>query len=110
MNDELELLWVQGIQELEAVNRKLREAQVELAYINRVTTMGELTASIAQEVMQPLAAIVSTFSFLQPRRLTCSEKCGACQDGSGHQPIYSGERPTIPGCPILEAVIQNCRP
>ena len=59
MNDELELLWVQGIQELEAVNRKLREAQVELAYINRVTTMGELTASIAQEVMQPLAAIVN---------------------------------------------------
>jgi len=58
MNDELELLWVQGIQELEAVNRKLREAQVELAYINRVMTMGELTASMAHEVKQPLAAIV----------------------------------------------------
>jgi len=58
MNDELELLVVHGTEEIEAVNRKLREAQVELAYINRVMTMGELTASMAHEVKQPLAAIV----------------------------------------------------
>jgi signal transduction histidine kinase len=58
MNDELELLVVHGTEEIEAVNRKLREAQVELAYINRVMTMGEWTASMAHEVKQPLAAIV----------------------------------------------------
>jgi PAS domain S-box-containing protein len=35
---------------------RLREAQAELAHINRVTTMGELTASLAHEVNQPIAA------------------------------------------------------
>ena len=34
----------------------LRSARAELAHINRVTTMGELTASLAHEVNQPIAA------------------------------------------------------
>jgi len=37
----------------------LREAQMELAHVNRVTTMGQLAASIAHEVNQPLAAAVT---------------------------------------------------
>jgi C4-dicarboxylate-specific signal transduction histidine kinase len=37
----------------------LREAQTELAHVSRVTTMGELAASIAHEVNQPLAGIVT---------------------------------------------------
>jgi PAS domain S-box-containing protein len=37
----------------------LREAQAELAHVTRVTTLGELTASIAHEVNQPLAAVVA---------------------------------------------------
>jgi len=37
----------------------LHKAQVELAHITRITTMGELTASIAHEVNQPLAAVVT---------------------------------------------------
>jgi PAS domain S-box-containing protein len=37
----------------------LREVQAELAHITRVTTLGQLTASIAHEVSQPLAAIVA---------------------------------------------------
>jgi PAS domain S-box-containing protein len=37
----------------------LREAQMELAHVNRVTTMGQLTASIAHEVNQPIAATVT---------------------------------------------------
>ena len=36
----------------------LREMQAELAHLNRVMTVGELTASIAHEINQPLAAIV----------------------------------------------------
>jgi PAS domain S-box-containing protein len=36
----------------------LREAQSELAHVARVTTMGELTASIAHEVRQPIAGIL----------------------------------------------------
>ena len=38
----------------------LRRAQAELAQVVRVVTLGELTASIAHEVNQPLAALVSS--------------------------------------------------
>jgi C4-dicarboxylate-specific signal transduction histidine kinase len=38
---------------------RYREAQAELAHVTRVTTLGELTASIAHEVNQPLAGISS---------------------------------------------------
>src|SRR5437660_12652464 len=37
----------------------LRKAQAELAHVTRVTTLGELTASIAHEVNQPLAAVIA---------------------------------------------------
>ena len=37
----------------------LERVQAELAHVTRVTTLGELTASIAHEVNQPLAAIVT---------------------------------------------------
>src|SRR5262249_4530932 len=37
-------------------------AQAELAHVARLTTMGELTASIAHEINQPLAAIVTNGS------------------------------------------------
>ncbi|CAB3749088.1 trifunctional serine/threonine-protein kinase/ATP-binding protein/sensor histidine kinase [Paraburkholderia humisilvae] len=36
--------------------RRYREAQMEVAHANRVATMGQLTASIAHEVNQPIAA------------------------------------------------------
>jgi PAS domain S-box-containing protein len=37
----------------------LRQAQADLAHVSRVTTMGELTASVAHEVNQPIAAAVT---------------------------------------------------
>jgi C4-dicarboxylate-specific signal transduction histidine kinase len=37
----------------------LREAQADLARVSRVTTMGELTASLAHEVNQPIAAALT---------------------------------------------------
>jgi PAS domain S-box-containing protein len=37
----------------------LRQALADLAHVNRVTTMGELTASLAHEVNQPIAAAVT---------------------------------------------------
>jgi C4-dicarboxylate-specific signal transduction histidine kinase len=37
----------------------LRESQAELARVSRVTTMGELTAALAHEVNQPIAAAVT---------------------------------------------------
>jgi PAS domain S-box-containing protein len=39
--------------------RRYRETQAELAHANRVATMGQLTASIAHEVNQPIAAAVT---------------------------------------------------
>jgi PAS domain S-box-containing protein len=49
---------------VDLTNRKqaeeaLRQAQSDLAHVNRVTTMGELTASLAHEVNQPIAAAVT---------------------------------------------------
>jgi len=41
---------------------ELRKAQVELAHVTRVTTLGEMTASIAHEVNQPLSAVVNNAS------------------------------------------------
>jgi C4-dicarboxylate-specific signal transduction histidine kinase len=38
---------------------RLRQAQADLTHLSRVTTMGELTASLAHEVNQPIAAAVT---------------------------------------------------
>src|SRR6476659_146106 len=37
----------------------LRQARADLAHVNRLTTMGELTAALAHEVVQPIAAAVT---------------------------------------------------
>jgi C4-dicarboxylate-specific signal transduction histidine kinase len=41
------------------VEEALRNVQAELAHVTRVTTLGELTASIAHEVNQPIAAVLT---------------------------------------------------
>lgn len=43
----------------EEERERLRQAQADLARVNRVTTMGELTASLAHEVNQPIGAAVT---------------------------------------------------
>jgi len=43
----------------EEERERLRHAHADLARVNRVTTMGELTASLAHEVNQPIAAAVT---------------------------------------------------
>src|SRR6476661_2946710 len=42
--------------------RQYREAQMALAHANRIATMGQLTASIAHEVKQPLTAVAMSGS------------------------------------------------
>ena len=49
----------QAEENLRESERRYREAQMALAHANRVTTMGQLTASIAHEVNQPIAAMVT---------------------------------------------------
>lgn len=47
------------IEDLQRAEEKLRENQTELAHMTRITSMGELTISIAHEINQPLMAIVT---------------------------------------------------
>jgi C4-dicarboxylate-specific signal transduction histidine kinase len=54
--------FVGAIMDVSAAKRaeqELRQAQAELAHVSRVTALGELTASIAHEVSQPIAGVVS---------------------------------------------------
>ena len=50
---------VMDVTESKLAEAALREAQSDLARINRVTAMGELTASLAHEINQPIAAVVT---------------------------------------------------
>ncbi len=50
------------ITERKQAEEALRQAQEDLARVSRVTTMGELTASLAHEVNQPIAAAVTDAS------------------------------------------------
>ncbi|MGH8638664.1 MAG: ATP-binding protein, partial [Burkholderiales bacterium] len=47
------------MQDWKQAQEELRSTQAALAHVTRVTTMGELTASIAHEVNQPLSGIVT---------------------------------------------------
>jgi PAS domain S-box-containing protein len=51
--------FVLDLTERKHAEEALRKAQAELAHVTRVMTLGELTASIAHEVNQPLAAVVN---------------------------------------------------
>jgi C4-dicarboxylate-specific signal transduction histidine kinase len=50
---------VASLFERQRAEEALRQAQAELAHVTRVTTLGELMASIAHEVNRPLAAVVT---------------------------------------------------
>ncbi|WP_340115574.1 ATP-binding protein [Pelagibius sp. 7325] len=50
--------FVLDLTERQRATEALREVQAELAHVNRIATVGQLTASIAHEINQPLGAIV----------------------------------------------------
>jgi len=50
---------VASLSEQTRAEEALRQARADLAHINRLTTMGELTAGLAHEVSQPIAAAVT---------------------------------------------------
>jgi signal transduction histidine kinase len=45
---------------IESMDASMYEARTQIAHMARVTTLGELTASIVHEVSQPLAGVVSS--------------------------------------------------
>jgi PAS domain S-box-containing protein len=51
--------FVLDLTERKHVEQALRDMQTNLAHVVRITTLGELTASIAHEVNQPLGALVA---------------------------------------------------
>jgi PAS domain S-box-containing protein len=44
----------------EQERERLRQLEAELAHINRVSTLGEMTASLAHEIKQPIAAAITS--------------------------------------------------
>jgi C4-dicarboxylate-specific signal transduction histidine kinase len=60
LNEELEQRVIERTGQLMLASEALRKTQLELAHATRVTTLGELTVSIAHEVNQPLAGVVSS--------------------------------------------------
>jgi signal transduction histidine kinase len=60
LNEELEQRVVERTNQLMLASEALREAQTQLEHVNRVATMGELSASIAHEVIQPITASLTT--------------------------------------------------
>jgi C4-dicarboxylate-specific signal transduction histidine kinase len=81
LNNELERRVIERTQQLTTVNEEMRkemierqraeeallEAQAELARVTRALGMGELVATIAHEVNQPLTAIVTNGNFCSRR-------------------------------------------
>ena len=50
---------VTDIEDRKCAEEAFRSAQIELAHVTRVATLGEMTASIAHEINQPLGALVN---------------------------------------------------
>jgi PAS domain S-box-containing protein len=56
---EAALMVARDLTELMRASDKIRDAENQLAHANRVATMGQLTASIAHEVNQPITGVVT---------------------------------------------------
>jgi PAS domain S-box-containing protein len=81
------LVTVVDLSERKRAEEALHQAQAALAHMTRVTTLGELTASIAHEVNQPLAAIVNNagacLALLSRKRADVEELQAALADITG---------------------------
>jgi PAS domain S-box-containing protein len=67
----------------------LHHAQTELAHVTRVATLGEMTASIAHEINQPLGAIVNSASaclrWLEAQKLEEARRSASRVIAEGHR-------------------------
>src|SRR5882762_918059 len=59
LNEDLEQRVLNRTSELMTASEALRDAQAKLAHATQLSTMGELTASLAHEIKQPIGAAVT---------------------------------------------------
>jgi PAS domain S-box-containing protein len=74
---------VVDLTERKQTEQALQEAQTELAHVSRMSAMGEMAASIAHEINQPLGAIVNNSNYCLPlvgKRATEKKKRKALRD------------------------------
>ena len=96
---------VMDVTEHKQAEDALRQAQAELAHVTRVTTLGEMTASIAHEVNQPLTAVVNNASaslrWLAANNLDEARQSAALIIADGHRAgeIISGIRALVNKAP-----------
>jgi PAS domain S-box-containing protein len=92
--DLLDMMAIIGSQIGQFIERKqaedaLHHAQTELAHVTRVATLGEMTASIAHEINQPLGAIVNSASaclrWLEAQKLDEARRSASRVIAEGHR-------------------------
>jgi C4-dicarboxylate-specific signal transduction histidine kinase len=80
---------VLDITERKRAEEALREAQAALAHVTRMATLGELAASIAHEINQPLGAVVNNASacvrWLAAQNLEEARRSAALVIADGHR-------------------------
>jgi len=69
------------IEDRKRAEQALREAQAALAHVTRVTTLGEVTASFAHELNQPLAAIANNANACLALLTGGAQKRGELREG-----------------------------
>jgi PAS domain S-box-containing protein len=81
--------FVLDLTERKRAEAALHQAQMELAHVTRVATLGELTASIAHEITQPLGALVNNASacvrWLAAQNLEEARRSAALVIADGHR-------------------------
>ena len=85
--------FVLDLTERKRAEEALHQAQAELAHVTRVATLGELTASIAHEINQPLGAVVNNASacvrWLAAQNLEEARQSAARVIADGHRAARS---------------------
>jgi PAS domain S-box-containing protein len=88
-SQESGVAFVLDLTERQRAEEALREAQAELAHVTRLATLGELMASIAHEINQPLGAVVNNASacvrWLAAQNLEEARRSAALVIADGHR-------------------------
>ena len=69
------LMDVTGLKRAEEERERLRQIEADLVYTNRVSMMGELAASLAHEIKQPIGAAAINGQTCSEMAATCRAQC-----------------------------------